>query len=95
MSQRSRVVLVAVVLLLLIAGSAADETQLVLIDGSVLSGTHVRREDGTYVLTLEDGGRVALPEQLVETVRLVGKKKPPEGPGGIGSPATRKRSTPW
>lgn len=78
MSQRSRVVLVAVVLFLLLAVSAADETQLVLIDGSVLSGTDLRREDGTYVLTLEDGDQVALPEQLVETVRLVGRAREPD-----------------
>jgi hypothetical protein len=70
-----RLVLLAVVLLLLLAVSTADETQLVLIDGSVLSGTDVRREDGTYVLTLEEGDRVTIPEQLVETVRLVGRPK--------------------
>ena len=74
----SRVALVAAALLLLLAGSAADETQLVLIDGSVLSGTEIRREDGAYVLTLEDGGQATLPEELVEIVRLVGQAEEPD-----------------
>ncbi len=73
-----RVVLLAVVLLLLLAVSAADETQLVLIDGSVLSGTEVHRDDGAYVLTLKDGGQVTLPEELVEIVRLVGEAEEPD-----------------
>ena len=68
-----RVALVGLVLLLLLAVSVADETQLVLIDGSVLSGKEVRREDGTYVLTLAGGDQVTLPEELVEIVRLTGQ----------------------
>jgi hypothetical protein len=76
MSYRLRMTLLLVALLLLLAISAADEAQLVLIDGSVLTGTEVRREDNSYVLTLEDGDQVTLPEELVEIVRLVGEEEP-------------------
>jgi hypothetical protein len=56
------------------------ETELVLIDGRVLSGREVRREGDEYVLTLESGDEISLPTQLVESVRLIGKKEEPEQP---------------
>lgn len=53
------------------------ETELVLIDGRVLKGTDVRRDEGVYVLTLESGEEVVLPEGLVEAVRLTGEGRTP------------------
>jgi hypothetical protein len=48
-------------------------TELVLRDGRVLSGTELRRDDGNYVLTLEDGEAITLPAEVVDSVRLTGE----------------------
>ncbi len=69
---------------------ASGKTELELIDGRVLTGIEVRREPGLYILRLESGEEVPLPEELVKTVRLVADGKelgadpePPAQPGVI------------
>ena len=54
------------------------DTELQMVDGRVLRGTDLRRDNGTYVLTLESGAEIALPMELVESVRLVETDEPDE-----------------
>ena len=60
------------VVLALAASTLPGETQLVLVDGRILSGTNVRRDGDEYVLLLDNGQEVTIPVPLVETVRLEG-----------------------
>jgi hypothetical protein len=70
----------ALVLLATAATAALAGAEIVLKDGQVLEGVDVRRQDGFYILELEDGGALPIPDELVETVRLTGDKKyTPEG----------------
>ena len=61
-------------------------------------GVEIERDEGNYVVTLEGGDRVAIPEAVVESVRLIGSGEPevkradprrvagpapPEGPSGL------------
>ena len=69
-------------MLLILAALATGfgHAELELLDGRVVSGTDVRREGAVYVLTLEGGGTVSLPVEVVASVRLFvkGEKKGPE-----------------
>ena len=73
-------------------------TELVLHDGRTIHAIDVRRDGGNYVVTLEGGDMIALPLELVETIRLTGKgtrevevtepglvagQAVPEGPSGL------------
>jgi hypothetical protein len=49
---------------------ARGEVELHLVDGRVLTGVDVRRADGQYLLEMENGDVVALPEELVAEVQL-------------------------
>jgi hypothetical protein len=71
--------------------SVLAETELIMKDGSVLSGTRVERDGDIYVLTLEDGGAVVVPQALVEGVRLSGRgePRPPRDPGDLPERAPR------
>ncbi len=60
------------IVLALAASTLPGETQLVLIDGRILSGTNVRRDGDEYVLLLDNGHEITIPVPLVETVRLEG-----------------------
>jgi hypothetical protein len=68
--------LVPVVFLSAIAMTVFGQAELELVDGRVLAGTDVRREGDVYVLTLEGGNTIALPVELVATVRLFGTGTP-------------------
>jgi hypothetical protein len=68
--------LVPVVFLSAIAMTVFGQAELELIDGRVLAGMDVRREGDVYVLTLEGGDTIALPVELVATVRLLGTGTP-------------------
>ncbi|MCP3979643.1 MAG: hypothetical protein GY716_09980 [bacterium] len=68
--------LTGVLLLALAPATPRGETELVLVDGRVLSGTEVRRDGGSYVLRLDGGDEITLPAELVESVRLTGKREP-------------------
>lgn len=74
--RRPRHVLAACVLALTVCSTVpvSGETELVLVDGRVLSGRDVRREQGHYVLTLDSGDEITLPVEIVANVRLIGKK---------------------
>lgn len=63
-----------------LATAALGHAELELIDGRVLGGTDVRREGAVYVLTLEGGGTISLPVELVASVRLFGKGDKREQP---------------
>ena len=60
-------------LLAALATAAFGQAELELLDGRILGGTDVRREGAVYVLTLEGGGTISLPVELVASVRLFGK----------------------
>ncbi len=60
------------IVLALAASTLSGETQLVLVDGRILSGTNVRRCGDEYVLLLDNGLEITIPVPLVETVRLEG-----------------------
>lgn len=71
----------ALLSLLILLGAAAPawaETQLILKDGRVLEGTACYRDGGNYILKLENGDEIAMPEELVEAVGLSGKEDPAE-----------------
>jgi len=53
-----------------LATAAFGQAELELLDGRVVGGTDVRREGGIYVLTLEGGGTISLPVEVVASVRL-------------------------
>jgi len=78
--------LVSWALLLAVSVSIA-ETELVLVDGTVLSGKEVRREGNLYFLVLENGNEISIPVELVESVQLSGhgETQLPEQPGLIRS----------
>jgi len=59
-----------IVVLVLVVSSALAGVELVLKDGRVLDGVDVQREGDLYLLTLDSGGVVPLPAELVDRVRL-------------------------
>jgi hypothetical protein len=67
--------LAACLVVLLAPAIAPGETELVLHDGRVLTGTSARREGENYVLILEGGEVVTLPVELVESVNLRGRSE--------------------
>ncbi len=73
-------------------------TELVLLDGRTIDAIDVRRDGGNYLVTLEGGDMIALPLEVVKTIRLTGKgtrkvevtepglvagQAVPEGPSGL------------
>jgi hypothetical protein len=68
---------VALALIAVVVPTSGD-TELALVDGRVLRGTEVRRDNGSYVLTLENEIEIVLPAELVESVRLIGMDEPSE-----------------
>ena len=89
-----RVLLASLALVLLVAAPRAAEVQLVLRDGRVLTGTDVTREEGNYLLVLEGGDVVPIPEQLVERVVLAASAPPAEEPSPETGAPTGMRSPP-
>jgi hypothetical protein len=65
--------------LAVVALPRADSTQLVLKDGTVLEGIDVKKLEGNYILTTEEGEAVTIPAELVETVKLTGVGEAPSG----------------
>ena len=65
--------------MLLIAAPSFAGAQLVLLDGQVVSGAAVELIDDEYVLSLDGGGALSIPRELVREVRLR-DVKPPEPP---------------
>jgi len=58
-------------------GGGTLAAELVLADGRVIAGRDVERDGAEYVVTLEGGGSIAIPVELVVEVRLIGRKEPP------------------
>jgi hypothetical protein len=50
--------------------------ELLMSDGQIVKGADVRRDGEVYLVTLEQGGVITLPVQLVSEVRLTGDPKP-------------------
>ena len=83
---------VAAVTVAVTAAVALGGAELILLDGRVLEGDSVRKEEDVYVLTTPTG-EVTMPVGLVDAVRLTGDPEPepkpagfeevPEGPTGI------------
>lgn len=79
---------VALVMVMVTAAVALGGAELILLDGRVLPGDSVRKEEDVYVLSTPTG-EITMPVELVEGVRLTGEPKPagfeevPEGPTGI------------
>ena len=69
-------VLLLVLVLALSILPVHSQTELVLIDGRVLTGTSVRRDGSDYILRLENGSEIAFPVDLVQAVRLAVQGSP-------------------
>lgn len=92
-------VLTSMLALAFMAGPATGDAELILRDGRVLAGQSVRRDEGNYVLRMYDDQELVLPEELVQSVRLMEPEPaapalvhskpmnlavaPPPGPSGL------------
>lgn len=72
---------VAALVVVAIAAVALGGAELILLDGRVLQGDSVRKDEDVYVLTTPTG-EMTMPVELVEGVRLTGDPEPPR-PEGI------------
>lgn len=63
-------------------------TELILIDGRVLTGTDVHREGEVYVLEMENGEWITMPMDLVQGVKLTGNGDDSEDEEETGEPET-------
>lgn len=69
------------VLVFLLALPAGAGAELILDDGTILSGTAVERKEDTYLLKMEDGEVIPVPVEFVKKLRLTGEDDP--APSGI------------
>ena len=76
--------LLALAVLWLGAGSATRAAELVLKDGRVIAGVDIERDGPEYVVRLDNGGAISIPVELVQEVRLTGRRAPdPPVPTGL------------
>jgi hypothetical protein len=66
---------ISVLVLALAITAGRSETQLVLIDGQILSGVDVRRDESVYLLEQANGAVMTIPVEFVKEVRLLGDEK--------------------
>lgn len=86
-------VLTAILLAVVVVPAAAG-VRLILRDGRVLEGTDIRREGQAYLLTLEDGGIVPIPDALVEGVALSDEGTDEDAPATVWPPTGLTDSRP-
>jgi len=86
--------LIGTLFLLVMVGPTLGDAELLLVDGTVLHGTGVRRDNGIYVLTLEDGSEAAFPEELIQGVRLIQAGDPVSSSGALRPAEPRELGAP-